>query len=173
MDLATQGTNLIRNFVTSVEARLILDDVVQRSVYAQDSLAGMTIFWEIFMILFRLYDVGRTWLLRLCSPLTGGPDVLEIRAAMEHRGAKSLVVDTTAAEYADSNGLRWLLALHQTLTTHGMVVRILASKNSKVLRNLELLGGAFDVTTDARNAWYRKPWRKAQFKHSQRLVATA
>lgn len=135
--------------------------------------AGLNVFWEIFMILFRLYDVGRTWLLRLCSPLTGGPDVLGIRAAMERRGAKSLVVDTTAAEYADSNGLRWLLALQQTLATHGMVVRVLASRNSKVLRNLELLGGAFEVTTDARKAWYRKAWPKVQLKRSQPLTATA
>jgi len=92
---------------------------------------------------------------------------------MERRGAKSLVVDTTAAEYADSNGLRWLLALQQTLATHGMVVRVLASRNSKVLRNLELLGGAFEVTTDARKAWYRKAWRKVQLKRSQPLTATA
>lgn len=125
------------------------------------------------MILFRLYDVGRTWLLRLCSPLTGGPDVLGIRAAMEKRGAKSLVVDTTAAEYADSNGLRWLLALQQTLATHGIVIRVLASRNSKVLRNLELLGGAFEVTTDARRAWYRKAWRKVHPQRAQARLASA
>jgi hypothetical protein len=125
------------------------------------------------MILFRLYDVGRTWLLRLCSPLTGGPDVLGIRAAMEQRGAKSLVVDTTAAEYADSNGLRWLLALQQTLATHGIVIRVLASRNSKVLRNLQLLGGAFEVTTDARQAWYRKAWRKVHPQRARTRLATA
>jgi len=119
------------------------------------------------MILFRLYDVGRTWLLRLCSPLTGGPDVAGIRAAMEQRGAKSLVVDTTAAAYADSNGLRWLISLQQSLATHGMVVRVLASRNSKVLRNLELLGGAFEVTTDARQAWYRKGWRNVRRRSPQ------
>jgi anti-anti-sigma regulatory factor len=71
---------------------------------------------------------------------------------MERRGAKSLVVDTTGAAYADSNGLRWLIALQETLTKYGIVISILASRNSKVLRNLELLGGAFDVTTDARRA---------------------
>jgi anti-anti-sigma regulatory factor len=77
---------------------------------------------------------------------------------MERRGAKSLVVDTTAAAYADSNGLRWLMALQETLTKYGIVISILASRNSKVLRNLELLGGAFDVTTDARRALYHKTW---------------
>ena len=123
------------------------------------------------MILFRLYDVGRTWLLRLCSPLTGGPDVTGLQAAMARRGAKSLVVDTTAAAYADSNGLRWLLALQQTLATHGIVIRVLASRNSKVLRNLELLGGAFEVTTDARQAWYRKAWRKVRPRTPHGLIA--
>jgi MFS superfamily sulfate permease-like transporter len=125
------------------------------------------------MILFRLYDVGRTWLLRLCSPLTGGPDILGIRAAMKQRGAKSLVVDTTAAEYADSSGLRWLMALQQSLATHGIVIRVLASRNSKVLRNLELLGGAFEVTTDARRAWYRKAWRKVRPHRAQREAVPA
>ena len=125
------------------------------------------------MMLFRLYDVGRTWLLRVCSPLTGGPDVIGIRAAMERRGAKSLVVDTTAAAYADSNGLRWLLTLQQTLTKYGIVISVLASRNSKVLRNLELLGGAFDVTTDARRAWYHKTWLQSRPVHRQPLIATA
>ena len=125
------------------------------------------------MILFRLYDVGRTWLLRLCSPLTGGPDVNGIRAAMKQRGAKSLVVDATAAEYADSNGLRWLMSLQQSLSMHGMVVRVLASRNSKVLRNLQLLGGGFEVTTDARTAWYRKGWSKVTPRQSRRAMHPA
>ncbi|MFZ4783503.1 MAG: hypothetical protein ACOYLC_14425 [Armatimonadaceae bacterium] len=125
------------------------------------------------MMLFRLYDVGRTWLLRLCSPLTGGPDVVGIRAAMERRGAKSLVVDTTAAAYADSNGLRWLMALQETLTKYGIVISILASRNSKVLRNLDLLGGAFDVTTDARRAWYHKTWLPFRPLRRKPLIATA
>jgi anti-anti-sigma regulatory factor len=93
-----------------------------------------------------------------------------LRAAMERRGAKSLVVDTTAAAYADSNGLRWLLTLQQTLGTHGILIRVLASRNSKVLRNLELLGGAFEVTTDARQAWYRKAWRKVQPRKAGGLI---
>ena len=125
------------------------------------------------MMLFRLYDVGRTWLLRVGSPLTGGPDVIGIRAAMERRGAKSLVVDTTAAAYADSNGLRWLLTLQQTLTKYGIVISVLASRNSKVLRNLELLGGVFDVTTDARRAWYHKTWLQIRPVQRQPLIATA
>jgi anti-anti-sigma regulatory factor len=92
---------------------------------------------------------------------------------MERRGAKSLVVDTTASAYADSNGLRWLMALQQTLTKYGIVISVLASRNSKVLRNLELLGGVIDVTTDARRAWYHKTWLQVRPVQRQILMATA
>ena len=61
----------------------------------------------------------------------------------------------------------------QTLTKYGIVISILATRNSKVLRNLELLGGAFDVTTDARRAWYHKTWLPFRPLRRKPLMATA
>ena len=86
-----------------------------------------------------LYPAGRTALLRCNAPLSGGPDVTQLVTQIERTGAREVLLDTTKANWADSDGLRWLLSLHQLLQTHGHSLRIVAQENGRIWRNITLL----------------------------------
>jgi hypothetical protein len=86
-----------------------------------------------------LYSAGRTALLRCDAPLSGGPDPAQLLAQIERTGARDVLLDTTRATWADSDGLRWLLSLHQILHTHGHSLRVVARENGRVWRNISLL----------------------------------
>lgn len=86
-----------------------------------------------------LYPAGRTALLRCNAPLSGGPDVTQLVTQIERTGARDVLLDTTKAGWADSDGLRWLLALKQTLQTHGHSLRVVAREDGRIWRNITLL----------------------------------
>ena len=96
--------------------------------------------------------LGRIFVIRCEGPLDGvaaEPDVIVGRA----RGARIVLVDTTAAPYADSEGLRWLLRLREATGAAGQCLRIVAQRGGRVWRNLMLLHSDFEVFTSARSAW--------------------
>ncbi len=101
-----------------------------------------------------IHTAGRTALLRCNSPLSGGPDPKTLLAQIERSGAREVLLDTTRASWADSDGLRWLLALHQTLSTHGRPLRIVASAGGCVWRNISLLQTGLPVFSSVRAAWH-------------------
>ncbi len=86
-----------------------------------------------------IYSAGRTALLRCDSPLSGGPDPALLLAQIERTGARGVLLDTTQASWADSDGLRWLLLFQQTLSTHGHSLRVVAHEGGRVWRNISLL----------------------------------
>lgn len=101
-----------------------------------------------------LHTAGRTALLRCDSPLSGGPDPDILLAQIERSGAREVLLDTTHASWADSEGLRWLLALHQTLSTHGHPLRIVAPTGGRVWRNISLLQTDLPVFASVKAAWH-------------------
>ena len=101
-----------------------------------------------------IHTAGRTALLRCNAPLSGGPDPVALLAQIERSGAREVLLDTTQASWADSEGLRWLLALHQTLNTHGHALRIVAPTGGRVWRNISLLKTDLPVFTSVKAAWH-------------------
>jgi hypothetical protein len=88
--------------------------------------------------------VGRTLLLRACGPLNESstlcrtpPATIVNRARREN--SRVIVLDAYPAEYADSDGLRWVLALRSALSTENIPFHVVSRPNSRVWRNLELL----------------------------------
>lgn len=66
---------------------------------------------------------------------------------------RGLLLDTTRASYADSDGLRWLLALKAACDAEGFPLRILARKGGRVWRNLRLLNANLALFASGRAAW--------------------
>jgi anti-anti-sigma regulatory factor len=96
------------------------------------------------------------WLLLRCwdRPLDGGgPTPSEVAAQCHACGAHFVLLDITGAPYADSEGLRWLLRLRDTLEAEGKDLRIAARRGGKVWRNLDLLGADFEIFDSVRAAW--------------------
>jgi anti-anti-sigma regulatory factor len=88
--------------------------------------------------------IGRTLMLRACKPLNResslcrtAPAEIAHRAHREH--SRVVVLDAYPAEYADSDGLRWLLALRSALATEGVPFHVVSRPQSRVRRNLDLL----------------------------------
>lgn len=102
---------------------------------------------------FTLHRAGRTLLVRIVAPLSGGPSVEWLRGEMARHRAKALLVDATAAPYADSDGLRWLLSLQSACDTDGRNLRIVARQNGKVWRNVRLLNANLALFGSGRAAW--------------------
>jgi hypothetical protein len=101
-----------------------------------------------------LHAAGRTALLRCDAPLSGGPDPIVLMAQIKRSGARDVLLDATAAScsWADSEGLRWLLALHQTLQTHGHGLRVVAPVGGRVHRNISLLQTDLPLFTSVKAA---------------------
>jgi hypothetical protein len=91
------------------------------------------------MNMIHVYSAGRTALLRCNAPLSGGPDPVQLLAQIERSGAREVLLDTTQATWADSDGLRWLLSFQQVLATRGHSLRIVAHEGGRVWRNISLL----------------------------------
>ena len=96
--------------------------------------------------------LGRVFVIRCDGPLDGRAAAPE-RIAQQARGARVLLVDATAAPYADSEGLRWLLRLRQLAGEAGQCLRIAARRGGRVWRNLMLLHYDFEIFASARSAW--------------------
>ncbi|MBC7806777.1 MAG: hypothetical protein H7145_11560, partial [Akkermansiaceae bacterium] len=88
--------------------------------------------------------MGRTLMLRACGPLnqestlcrTSPADIAQ-RARRDH--SRVVVLDAYPAEYADSDGLRWVLALRTALAEEGLPFHVVSRPQSRVRRNLDLL----------------------------------
>jgi anti-anti-sigma factor len=72
--------------------------------------------------------------------------------------ARRVILDLSASAYADSAGLRELLALQQYLQTEGAELRLIVPPGSRIDRTLRLVGFAslFSLYPNARLAWRQK-----------------
>lgn len=105
----------------------------------------------------RLEPVGRALMLRAAEPLDArsflcrtAPEAIlrRVRAG----GLRVVVLDAYPAEYADSDGLRWLLALQETLAAENIPFHVVSRPHSRVRRNLDLLRAdlsQYDLVQDA------------------------
>ena len=100
-----------------------------------------------------VYTAGRTAVLRCNAPLSGGPDPEILLSQIERSGAREVLLDATEADWADSGGLRWLLALQHTLTAHGHPLSVAAQANGRVWRNVSLLQAGLILYPTVRAAW--------------------
>lgn len=101
---------------------------------------------------------GRVMLLSWQGALDGsGPTPEQVVSDANRRRARFLLLDTTHADYADSNGLRWLIRLRALLEAAGRTLRIVVKPQGKIWRNLSLLQLRLDMYDSVRGAW-RTPW---------------
>lgn len=100
-----------------------------------------------------VHTAGRRALLRCDAPLSGGPDPETLLMQIERGGAREVLLDATEAAWADSDGLRWLLALQQTLETHGHSLSVAAHLEGRVWRNVALLQTGLPLFPSVRAAW--------------------
>lgn len=111
------------------------------------------------MQVIKQHALGRVLLLRCEGELDGtGPTPEQVVTAARQRQARFLLLDTTQAAYADTNGLRWLIRLRALLEAAGQSLRIAAPPKGKVCRSLTLLQLEMDVYETCGRAW-RTPWR--------------
>ena len=99
--------------------------------------------------------IGRIVLLRWKDIMTGDAPIPDdvIRFALS-RKARFLVLDTTSAPYADSDGLRWLFKLRDLC----IPFRIAARPGGKIWKALMMFGLTQELYSSVRDAW-RTPWR--------------
>ena len=100
-----------------------------------------------------VYTAGRTAVLRCNAPLSGGPDPETLLSQIERCGAREVLLDATDAPWADSAGLRWLLALQHTLLAHGHPLSVAAHADGRVWRNVALLQAGLHLYPSVRAAW--------------------
>lgn len=101
--------------------------------------------------------VGRTLMLRACGPLDResflcrtAPVEIARRAHREH--SRVVVLDAYPTEYADSDGLRWVLALRSALAMEGVPFHVVSRPHSRVRRNLDLLGTDLSLYENVQDA---------------------
>lgn len=112
------------------------------------------------MQVIKQHALGRVLVLRCEGELDGsGPTPEQIAATARERKTRFLLLDTTRAAYADTNGLRWLIRLRTLLESAGVAVRVAALPRGKVWRILALLQLGLDVHESCGRAW-KTPWRK-------------
>ena len=100
--------------------------------------------------------IGRIVLLRWKDIMDGDAPLPDDVTRFAHsRKAKFLLLDTTSAPYADSDGLRWLFKLREQPIPY----RIAALPGGKVWKALKVFGLDQDLFENVRGAW-RTPWRK-------------
>jgi len=88
-----------------------------------------------------MQSAGRVLLLRCRGVVDGSaPSPLAVSQEAKSKNAKLVVVDTTDAHYADSAGLRWLIALQDTMGDTGADLRVVASDKKRIRRTLDMLG---------------------------------
>jgi Anti-anti-sigma regulatory factor (antagonist of anti-sigma factor) len=96
--------------------------------------------------------MGRIFYLRCDGPM-GGPPPERLADEASADGARIVLVDATHAEYADSEGLRWLLALRREADERGLCLRIAAPTGGKVWRNIKLLDAGLSLHPTVQSAW--------------------
>ena len=105
---------------------------------------------------------GRVFLLRWDGPLDGsGPTPSQVAASAVCAGARFLLLDLLRVPFADSGGLRWLLALTSESAAVGIGLRVAVRPGGKVRRNLELLRAGLELHESVARAW-KAPLRAAR-----------
>lgn len=103
-----------------------------------------------------VHQAGRTLLIRCIGPLGGPtPEVTIEEAKAAH--ARIVIVDAMPADYADSDGLRWLLTLRAAAMEQHIEVRIAAREGSNIWRNLLLLRAGFPLYGNVQAALHGPP----------------
>ena len=105
---------------------------------------------------------GRSWVVRCAQPLDAQASArLRTLVSGSMQRARRVILDLSAAAYADSVGLRELLALQQRLRLQGTELRLVVPPGSRIDRALRLVGFAslLALYPTARLAWRatRKP----------------
>lgn len=105
----------------------------------------------------RFEAVGRALMLRATEPLDAqsflcrtAPET--ILRSVRADNLRVVVLDAYPTEYADSDGLRWLLAVQAVLTKENVPFHVVSRPNSRVRRNLDLLRAdlsVYDLVQDA------------------------
>ncbi|MBC8141668.1 MAG: hypothetical protein H7Y38_09545 [Armatimonadetes bacterium] len=105
----------------------------------------------------RLEPVGRALMLRAAEPLDAesflcrtAPENILRRVRADQ--LRVVVLDAYPTEYADSDGLRWLLALKEVLAKENIPFHVVSRPHSRVRRNLDLLRAdlsQYDLVQDA------------------------
>jgi hypothetical protein len=103
-----------------------------------------------------IYSLGRALLIRCVGPL-GGPEPEETVAKARRAHIRIVVVDATHADYADSDGLRWLLAMQSGAAEEGIEVRIAACEGGNIWRNVVLLRAGLPLYSDVQTALHGAP----------------
>jgi hypothetical protein len=101
-----------------------------------------------------VHTLGRRALLLCQTPLSGGPDPEVLLSQMEKDGTREVLLDATQSPWADSDGLRWLLALQRTLETKGRSLTVVARAEGRVWRNVVLLQAGLALYPSVRAAWH-------------------
>lgn len=99
---------------------------------------------------------GRSWVVRCVQPLDAQASAgLRALITGSVQRARRVILDLSAAGYADSVGLRELLALQQRLRTQGAELRLVVPPGSRIDRALHLVGFAslLALYPTARLAW--------------------
>ncbi len=120
------------------------------------------------------HALGRVLILHWNGVLDGtGLSPEQVRVDLVQCGARLLLLDTTRAPYADSEGVRWLLRLQNHLEACGKRLRIVARPQGKVWRVLSLLQLGLEMFESVGRAW-KAPWHGhpwADFHGTQRQKA--
>jgi anti-anti-sigma factor len=99
---------------------------------------------------------GRAWVVRCAQPLDAQASAgLRALVTGSVQRARRMILDLSAAAYADSVGLRELLALQQRLRLQGTELRLVVPPGSRIDRALRLVGFAslLALYPTARLAW--------------------
>ena len=98
--------------------------------------------------------LGRVFLLRWDGPLDGsGPAPAQVAASAVCADARFILLDLLRVPFADSDGLRWLLALTSEAAASGVGLRIAVRPGGKVRRNLALLQVGLELHESVALAW--------------------
>jgi anti-anti-sigma factor len=102
---------------------------------------------------------GRSSVVRCAEPLDAqGCERLRALVSETVRRARRIILDLSATGYADSAGLRELVALQQRLQTEGTELRLVVPPGSRIDRALRLVGfySLLAVYPTARLAWQER-----------------
>ena len=104
----------------------------------------------------KVHHAGRALLICCVGPLGGpAPEITIGEAKAAH--ARIVIVDAMCADYADSDGLHWLLTLRAAAAEQHIEVRIAAREGSNIWRNLLLLRAGFPLYAHVQAALHGPP----------------
>lgn len=157
-DHAPRGRSLC---CTPPQERMVLLFFAVRRNGAPDGLERLLMVMERFATnesspLQTFYSLGRALLIRCVGPL-GGPELEAVTKDVRSGHLRIVIVDATRADYADSDGLRWLLSLRSAAAERGIEVRVAACEGGNIWRNILLLRVGLPLYTDVQSALHGSP----------------